>query len=72
MAKCFSYAIKFKSTNETPMSVQKSREIIWKALLNIPEFKDISFQEFECSVDLSQMEVDQIAQDFLLNPEKSN
>lgn len=53
-----------------PMTVQKSREIIWKALSNIPEFKDVSFQEFECSVDLSQMEVDQIALDFLLHPER--
>lgn len=63
--KSYVFRIQFTATNEKCMTIQQSREVIWKALSNIPEFKDVSFEEFECSVNLTQIEVDQISTDYL-------
>jgi hypothetical protein len=66
------FKITFTAKNIIPMTYQHSREIIWNALSNIPEFKDVSFQEFECSVNLTQIEVDEMATDYLNSLQDEN
>jgi hypothetical protein len=65
--KSYVFRIKFRLIDPDLKSVHESRKLIGEALSNMPVFKDISIEEFECSVDLSQPEVDQITLDYLLS-----
>lgn len=68
--KPYVFRIQFTTRKMIPITIQKFREIIWTTLSKIPEFKDISFQEFDSSFDLAESEIDHLMLDELLNPDK--
>jgi len=66
----FEFRIQFHAKVDQSIDSLKFRNIIFKALSNIADFKDISFDIMVISMHLNPWDVDQIVLDHLLYPER--